>query len=484
MRLARRLALGIAAGVFLVLLANAALRIRREIDLFDREARRDARLLAEVLADAIGRAWHVEGEKKALEAVDGIRKDVHRIRIRWVWLDAPAGDPCALLGPKEGLEPLAQGRIVVREETRGPETFLCTYAPLSWPTGRPGALEIADSHAERRAYVKETLLRTLYVYAILAVAVIAISILIGYLLVGRRVRRLVEKARRIGAGDFGFPIVDRGRDELGFLASEVNAMADRIRGAAERLEVETQSRQATLESLRQADRLSTIGTIASGVAHELGTPLNVVSAHARMIERGETPASDAPRSAKIIAEQADRMAGVIRGLLTFARSKPEARETRDLRPVVSESCDLISPLAKRRNIRIEKVIGDEPQRALVDVPRLQQAFVNLLINGIQAMAKGGRIEVRVETVEIRRLMTADRATGLWRRVSVRDEGGGVAPEVRAKMFDPFFTTKPPGEGTGLGLWISTGIVRDHGGWIDVESEPGKGAVFSIFLPAE
>ncbi|MEK7270907.1 MAG: hypothetical protein AAB215_08220, partial [Planctomycetota bacterium] len=118
MRLARRLALGIAAGVFLVLLANAALRIRREIDLFDREARRDARLLAEVLADAIGRAWHVEGEKKALEAVDGIRKDVHRIRIRWVWLDAPAGDPCALLGPKEGLEPLAQGRIVVREETR------------------------------------------------------------------------------------------------------------------------------------------------------------------------------------------------------------------------------------------------------------------------------------------------------------------------------------------------------------------------------
>jgi len=287
-------------------------------------------------------------------------------------------------------------------------------------------------------------------------------------LVGRPMRALAEKARQVGRGEFFGAVVLRQRDELGDLAREMNAMANRL--------------AAMLQQLRHADRLATVGTLASGVAHELGTPLNVVSARAAMIASGEANASECKDFARVIVTAADRMIGTIRRLLQFARREELRRASCDLRTLVGESLELLQPLARNRSVSLEFVPGADEARADVDAGQIQQVVANLVVNAVQAMPRGGTIEVAVgggrstPPVDVGGLETEVR----WLRVT--DHGNGIAPEHLPHIFEPFFTTKDVGEGTGLGLAVTYGIIREHGGWITVESSPKKGSTFAVVLP--
>jgi len=177
----------------------------------------------------------------------------------------------------------------------------------------------------------------------------------------------------------------------------------------------------------------------------------------------------------------ERMSRIIRQLLQFARP-PTPRPTRvDLRALAEHTAELLAPIARKH--RAEVSVAPVPEQVFADADRdqLQQVLMNLMVNGIQSMPEGGALSVRVEAVRARP-PAPDEGEGDYVCVKVIDRGTGISPEDLPHIFDPFFTTKDVAAGTGLGLSISYGIVREHGGWIEVKSEPGEGSCFSVYLP--
>ena len=248
----------------------------------------------------------------------------------------------------------------------------------------------------------------------------------------------------------------------------------------ERIDNEMSLRLSALEELRHAERLNTIGKLASGVAHELGTPLNVIAGRAELIYSGRVDLAAAKGQASIIGEQADRMTRIIRGLLDFGhRSGTETRQE-NLLQLSEETTELLRVLAKKAGVEI--VVAGTDTKSSVNRSEIQQVLSNLLTNAIQAMPSGGRIEVDVGEDQAILPENGDRDQRPYARITVRDQGSGILPEILPKIFDPFFTTRSVGEGTGLGLSIAYGIVRDHGGSLRVQSAPGEGTTFQMLLP--
>jgi signal transduction histidine kinase len=244
-----------------------------------------------------------------------------------------------------------------------------------------------------------------------------------------------------------------------------------------------------MDQLRHADRLSTVGKLASGIAHELGTPLNIIEARASMIASGEAKNDVAKQYAQIVVDSSERMERIIRQLLAFARRRGPDKTKSDLLEMARQAIDMVVPLARKRGIELRVVAPhfvESVGQAVVsaDAMQLQQAMTNLLVNAIQASADGKPVEVRVEHVHATPPADVGGQGGDYLCVRVKDEGSGITEENVAHVFEPFFTTKDVGEGTGLGLSVAYGIVRDHGGWIGVESEVGRGSRFSIYLPRE
>ena len=304
---------------------------------------------------------------------------------------------------------------------------------------------------------------------------------LGYWFVGQPIAELCRQARRIGGGDFATRIAVRHRDEIGQLGHEINAMCDQLATANRQIAAETEARIATLDQLRHADRLKTLGQLASGVAHELGTPLSIIAGRARRGRTGAQTGVEQQRAFAIIAEQAERMTAIIRQLLDFARRRGPRFGVHDLGAVARSTLDMLSPLAEKHAIRLTMDDGAPEVRAEVDVTQLQQALTNVAMNGIQAMQPGGVLRVGVECVRAAPPAGHGGAVGEYACIRVADEGVGIPAEDVPHVFEPFFTTKEVGDGTGLGLSVTWGIVREHGGWIEVTSHPGEGTTFRLFL---
>lgn len=248
---------------------------------------------------------------------------------------------------------------------------------------------------------------------------------------------------------------------------------------------EAGARRATVEQLRQADRLAVVGKLASGLAHELGTPLNIIIGHAEIVDSDRATPAVIHSSSQTIIAQAKHMASIIRGLLDFSRQARGERSSVNLDALARDAAKLLDPVAAKREVSLSvEVDHDKPVRVRGNRTELEQVLVNLLMNGIQATSPGGKLRVRVRAPRPTDLDEAASITPPPRCacVEVEDEGSGIAPEVLPNIFDPFFTTKGVGEGTGLGLSVSYGIVSEHGGRIEVASKIGEGSVFSVYLP--
>jgi signal transduction histidine kinase len=200
-----------------------------------------------------------------------------------------------------------------------------------------------------------------------------------------------------------------------------------------------------------------------------------------MIVNGEASGERATQSARVIVEQASHMAGLIRQLLDFSRHRAPRFGVLSCRALCARTVDTLRVVARRRRVTIAAELPEDPLFVSADEHQLQQAVVNLLVNAMQAVPDGGRITVTTGTRRTAPPGGAPEADFVW--LAVHDDGPGIPPEHLERLFEPFFTTKAPGEGTGLGLAVAHGIVRDHGGWIDVESAPGRGSTFTIWLPA-
>src|SRR2546425_2644783 len=226
------------------------------------------------------------------------------------------------------------------------------------------------------------------------------------------------------------------------------------------------------EQLQQREKLSSIGLLAAGVAHEVNTPLTGVSSYTQML-LGMLPATD-PKHALLqkIGRQADRAVNIVNNLLNFSRTGSAAEFIElDVNQVLDDTIQLIEPQLRRNQIEITRSYESDAPSVIGNAGKLQQVFTNLLLNARDAIPDGGRITLRT---------TSSRDGSLL--VEVSDNGVGIAPDNVAKIYDPFYTTKGVGRGTGLGLAVSYGIVQEHSGHISVESAPGRGTTFRISLP--
>ncbi len=485
MKLARKLTLWLVLGIASVMSVHSALAIRREQSFLEADSQRHNQLLGRTLAALISEVIRADGEPRALRLIAQANEHDPFVSFRWVLLD-PTREELAHKPEvrRSRLDAVAEGHEVVELQRLGDAAHLVTYVPFTTATGRAAAIEVAQSLAEKQRYVRSMIATSIATTIVLALVAIGIAIATGAWVVGRPMRALAAKARRIGEGDLGSPLELAQDDEVGELAREMNRMCTRLADAQAALAQATSARIAALEQLRHAERLAVVGKLASGIAHELGTPLQVVSGWAKMIRAREIEGDEVGAAAGAIAEQSERMAQSIRGLLDFARRRDTSRQLLDVRDLVRDTLSLLQPLAEKRSIVVTLDERGEPGRVRADAGQLQQALTNLVVNGFDALPNGGALAVTIDRAREAPPAEIGHQATEFVRIAVRDEGEGIDLDDLPHVFDPFFTTKAVGHGTGLGLPVARDIVREHLGWIDVRSERGRGSTFTIHLPLE
>ena len=286
----------------------------------------------------------------------------------------------------------------------------------------------------------------------------------------RRLMLLITVVEKTGKGSYPHltvaPSDGRARDEVGVLIEKFNDMEDQLALREQELGRKNQE-------LMQAKKLAAIGTLASGVAHELNNPLNNIylSAQALTREAGERCSLEVKEAVGDIVGQTERVKRIVSDLLEFARGREPQYQDVDLCGLIT---DAYRHAASSRDLsRIRYVCSSDPLRiiASLDQGQMEQVFTNLFMNAADAMQAKGEITVTAR----------QKAQDVVIRVS--DSGRGIPRESQDKIFEPFFTTKEQGKGTGLGLSMVFGIVKNHGGFIDVETEPGRGTTFRTHFPA-
>jgi two-component system NtrC family sensor kinase len=469
------------AGTLIVVAAGTFFAIRHDIGHLQEEMRAEASEVGRTLAPLIQDAWRTSGEKRALQLIGDANRENRQLNVHWVWLDGASAEPPQALSADD-LQTIESGSVVfVEERDATGRGFLHTYVPVAVPAERAGAIELTNSLDVPDRIARAAILRFATLGGTLIILSAAAAAILGVWLVGRPLQQLTDKTRRVGSGDLSNPVHLVRRDELAELGLALNLMCNQLAAARKRLRTETKARVAALEQLRHADRLKTVGRLASGMAHELGTPMNVVLARAELIGL-EAPSESVVASVKIIKAQIQQMSAMIRQLLDFGRRGRAHKQAVDLREPAKRTVQLLDPLAKRQNITLELGPCDSEAAAEIDGPQIQQVLSNLIENAFHAMPNGGTVTVRVEPGPFWPAGTARAAGSACARIVVEDQGMGISPENLEHIFDPFFTTKEVGKGTGLGLSIAHGIVQDHGGWIEVTSTPGVGSQFVLYLP--
>jgi two-component system, NtrC family, sensor kinase len=281
----------------------------------------------------------------------------------------------------------------------------------------------------------------------------------------RPIGRVVAMSRKVVAGDFSARIARRPPGEMGMLCEAVDSMAEAV---AQR---EKQLQQSVRQQVTRAEKLASIGRLAAGVAHEINNPLTGVLTFAHLLrERPNMEAQDR-EDLDLVIRETTRAADIVRGLLDFARERPVLMEPLDLNEVVVRTVRLIANQKKFEHIVIEQLLQEDLPKVRGDMNQLQQVLLNLSLNACTAMANGGTLTVRTVTTEDHVVL------------KVTDTGCGIKADLLDRIFEPFFTTQDVGKGTGLGLSVTYGIIEQHGGQLEVQSEEAKGTTFTIYFPA-
>ena len=465
MKLVRKLSLAISISVCLLLGTRVYFRREEERKEFRTDVQRDHQYLGAALATAVASVWEREGRAPALELVQRVNTKQRDVTIRLVFADDPKNHARA-----PGLIPRPAAPARSQLVMEGDMPTMLTYARVDLPGERGAAIELYERLTDEKIVLDRFVNRFVVTIAAIVCFCAVIIFAFGVIFVAKPLRKLMDKAERIGRGDLSGPVQVQQDDEIRELAQALNAMCERLREARELAEAAADARMRALTQLRHADRLRTVGELASGIAHQMGTPLNVVRGRGAMIASGEVNEMRMRELGAIVVEQADRVGDTIRRLMDFARRQHPNFVNADLAQVVQQSIHLVESLASEREIRLDVSLPREPLTIAVDAGQIHQALTNLLVNAVHASPRGESVSVA--------LAQGDGHVN----ITVRDRGKGIPEEQLAHIFDPFYTTKRAGEGTGLGLSVADGIVREHGGHISVESRVGEGARFSVHLP--
>jgi len=336
------------------------------------------------------------------------------------------------------------------------------------------ALEIAfiapNSQMMARQAIRDVLLR---VGALTGVLALLIAVVLQRQVL-RPVADLARSIRALGEGRRGPPLLVKRQDELGDLAAAFNRMTERLEEARQAMVMEAEYALDLEQQLRRSETLAVAGKLASGIAHEVGTPLNIISGRAEMVLRSLPPEHPGRQDLERIIHQIDRLSNIVRSLLDTVRLGKLEVQRVSVETLIGQLLLLLEHVVRKRGISMTTSIPKDLPDVAGDSSRLQQVFINLVMNAVEATPPDGTISVRAEQC------ANDGRAGV--SIQVADTGTGIPPDALSQIFEPFYTTKPLGEGTGLGLAISRDIIRDHGGLIVAQSLSGHGSTFSVWLP--
>ncbi|MFP4477461.1 MAG: two-component system sensor histidine kinase NtrB [Desulfatibacillaceae bacterium] len=250
-------------------------------------------------------------------------------------------------------------------------------------------------------------------------------------------------------------------------------LGERDGGTVHFLVRDIEQRRLMEAKMAQADKLASIGELSSGIAHEINNPLGIILGYTQLFLRNEDPESERYEDLKTIEKHVRNCKAIVGDLLNFARSGAPEKGSADLAEIVEEVLNFVGYKSGLDHIAVERDYDRSMPPVFADEKKIRQVIMNLVMNARHAVAKDGTI----------RISTRYDADGRTASLTVADNGDGISKKNMARIFDPFFTTKATGEGTGLGLSVSYGIVKSHGGDILVQSEEGRGAAFTVVLPA-
>jgi two-component system NtrC family sensor kinase len=358
-----------------------------------------------------------------------------------------------------------------------------------------GVLDIVYSIDE----IDRAMQRSVVAVVALLLGFVVVASLLLSLLVHRLIyvplRDLQSGARRVAAGNLDQAIPVRSGDELGQLAASFNSMMAALKQSGRELrewnhtleqKVEERTRalrQAEAETVR-GEKLASVGLLAAGVAHELNNPLTGILTFSSLLRKKLPDGSPDAEDLDLVIKETKRSAAIIRRLLDFAREKAPEKKFTDLNRLIEDTVRIVESPAQLADIAIELDLDRTLAPVWVDANMIEQVVMNMLVNAQQAIDRQGRITVRTRRAPRPMSPEPGAAPVPMVEISIIDTGCGIAEGDLKRIFDPFFSSKEVGKGTGLGLSVSHGIVRAHGGLIEVQSRPGEGSTFRVYLPLD
>jgi two-component system, NtrC family, sensor kinase len=433
----------------------------------------------------------------------------------WSLAASDEDPPTAHLSNQE-LTSLMRGRTFAAVEEGWDVRYWRVATPIKVDKQIIGALEVLISwEAAQQDQAKERRQMLLTLAATVILVSVALTIFVQRA-VYRPIKELVGAMQRAQTGSLDVEVVPHGGDELSELAMHFNRMLLRIRldttekeklltqirqfnaelqgkiqQATRTLELRNQELQHVNEALFQSqrqlaqwERMAGMVYQSAAIAHEIGTPLHSIAGYIHLLLTDGRLPDDAKRRLKVIESQMDRISETLRTMLASTKQPQPQVEPLDLNALLRDLIHLTSPGMSRSSIDVCTELQDDLPLVLADSNQLQQVFLNLIANAVDAMPAGGELRVKtaIEAADDTRweLPNPDRRWCV--AISIRDTGQGIAEEYLSRIFDPFFTTKAAGQGTGIGLAVSAQITHAHGGSIAVQSQPGEGSTFTIRLP--
>jgi signal transduction histidine kinase len=378
---------------------------------------------------------------------------------------------------EEAKKVIAGGNPIEHIRLLNGENVFSIMLPLRSENRIIGALEIAQQISFVKAFIDRERRQKVVTTLLLCATIFLAVLIVTHFNLTQPIGELLRGAVALGRGDLNYRVTVSGSgSEIAGLAQEFNRMANHLAEQRASAAHEAEERLALERQLRHSERLASVGRLAAGVAHEMGAPLQVIDGRSKqLLNQPDAPLEMRQRNLTIIRTQAERIARIVRQLLTLARPYNLQLQEVNLRQLLADTVEMIETNAARANIRVELKV-EEDVAALGDPDLLHQVLSNICFNAIQEMPKGGHL--LIECAE----NSCPKHGGDFTIVRISDTGPGIAPEHIPHIFDPFYSTKEVGSGTGLGLAVSSRIVEEHGGWIEAANRPGGGACFSVYLP--
>lgn len=347
-----------------------------------------------------------------------------------------------------------------------------------------GTLEVSRSIAHLDDAFRTDLARTLLLFAIAVVVTILAVFGLTRSLMTRPVAKLLAGIDDVAHGDLSHVLLSERDDEIGQLANRFNEMTYSLRESRAETKRQNEGKRELEQRLGQTEKLATIGQLAAEIAHEVGTPLGVIAGRARTLARKANDPDAVDKNAGIISEQTARITRIIQRLLDFTRRKVGVSEPNpiNLNELTLLTMEFLEGKLASANVTHTLIRAEGLPYIKGDPDRMQQVLLNLVLNAIQAMPDGGTLTIETLAVQRRRPGLEADPEHEYSVVEITDSGVGIPLEKRDKIFEPFYTSKHGDGGTGLGLAVCYGIVKEHDGWIEIRDAPDSGTIFAVYLP--